>query len=234
MAITFRAAGTVATGDGTTTIVLNAPAGIVSTDILIACIMQADATTIATPTGWTLINSVVGSAFGVFWALGNVGTHTFTISGGSATTDSIGFELAYTGVDNVSPIEVNAIDNAQSGTVITSPDITTTTDNDWIVCGYGMYGAADTTFTFSSPQNSRQTGGHVGSGTTDVSVAAGDFAKTPAGATGTHTLTVNVSATAAKCVTAALKPAAAAAAAFDEDYDHMMPTVTPQMTLYAG
>jgi hypothetical protein len=209
MAISFRVAGAVVTA-ASGGITLTAPAGTLSTDVVLAGFHYRGGTgvTIAPPAGWTLVKrldtgTVAGSA--VYWALGSVASYAFTLSGNAKT---VGFTLGYIGVDNTTPMDAIATSQTNaSSTTGTAPSITTVTDTAWQVCWFQFDVSA--TFTDTSPLVHRQSGAlGGGAASTQVSEDAGDFIVTPAGISGAKTTTAS-SAAANTGFSVALRPAPA-------------------------
>jgi hypothetical protein len=199
MAIAFRAAGTVVsyvTSAGT--LVLVNPAGTLSTDILIASIVQnASSADPTAPSGWTLIKKQTAGASDAtyaYWALGSVSSATFSAMGG---IDAVGFIVGYSGVDNTTPMDVAAAGQSNTAnSTLTAPSITTVTDNAWFVCIFSWNdftgGHVFSSFLDGTGLTPRQHGSIQNS--TDAKSLALDVAdglQTPAGATGTHTTFVS-------------------------------------------
>ncbi len=207
-AVAFRAAGVVA-NTTTGSITLAAPTGTAATDVVLAVIYGDFGTGVITPpTGWTLAvrtDSASAQNQAVFRALGNAAFTAWTIP--VPTDGAIGFTLAYTGVDNTTPMDVTAAGQINaSGTGGTCPSITTVTANALGVCFFGFLSAS--TFTDTAPLVHRQSGSFSTGQNFDVSVDGADFPQTTAGATGTHTTTASVAAINIG-QTIALRPAAA-------------------------
>lgn len=200
MPISFRAAGTVVTSTAApASITLTAPAGTVSTDVLIAC-LKIDAGTITAPAGWTLIlnqaNGVNGNT-AAYWALGSVASLVFTLAG---ITDIAAFPLGYIGVDNVTPIDLAAVgqNNTPASTTATAPTITPVNTGAWGITVFGVgdtAGGAVPTFTAGAGLTDRQQGGIVDAATTSVAIDAADSNAGLTGgvAWGTHTSTLSLS-----------------------------------------
>src|SRR5438067_12048478 len=111
MAIAFRAAGAVATGDSITSKAFSAPAGVLSTDVVLLSMVFSggSGTTITPPTGWTLAvrtNNGTTDGQATYWALGTVSfANAFTFTSCTMT----GFALAYSGVDTTTPMDATAV-----------------------------------------------------------------------------------------------------------------------------
>jgi len=132
-AIAFRSAST--TSNPTACIAsfnFNAPSGVASTDVVIGVLISDTAiSSFSSPAGWTLANTTIGNNFNVFtyWALGSVNfSNSFSPLGGSGM--AAGYAVAYTGVDNTTPMDATAVGQSNAdGTTITAPSITTVTAN---------------------------------------------------------------------------------------------------------
>ena len=201
MAIGFRAAGTVQAVSQPATITPTAPAGTVSTDVVITIVAVSDvaAVTITPPSGWTLVtgsSTVYGSGavqgrIAAYWALGSATFGAYTIN----NSDGVGvaFCLGYTGVDNTTPIDVDAAGQSNaSSTTGTAPSITTVNDNCWFICAFGF--CSNSTFTDGSGITHRASGGATAAVNGSGDGADSNSVLTPAGATGTHTTTATVAA----------------------------------------
>jgi RHS repeat-associated protein len=140
-AVAFRGAGANSNnGVGATSITVASPATAVVGDLLLATISVAAgdgvapgssfvAPTVATPAGWTLIGSTMGStngprliAFRRFAATGDPASWTFTLA---ASGRAVGSVVAYSGVNPTAPIDAFAV---PSGPPIV-PQVTTTGAN---------------------------------------------------------------------------------------------------------
>src|SRR5690242_4238314 len=100
MAIAFRALGDGVGTNNSPTITLNAPTGVQSTDIVLACLIVAGGSsiTITPPSGWTLVNRLndgTKSGQAVYWALGNVASYQFTVT--QISDSNFGYTIAYSG-----------------------------------------------------------------------------------------------------------------------------------------
>lgn len=215
-AIAFRSIGAGASSDGGTSITPGTPAGVVSTDIVVAVIGfgQGTGVTITPPSGWTLINrtdstTIYGSAS--YWALGSVGSYVFSVSGLTSSIASIA--AAYSGVDNVTPMDVTAAGQTNgASTTVAAPSITTVTANTQLVLPDITYDAlngtvASWTAVFGTFRGSTGIRGSID--TVGVSIFDGTQAAT--GATGAKNETQSRSVN-SNGVLAALRPGGGAAA----------------------
>jgi hypothetical protein len=221
MAITFRAAGTVVTNSGSPlSIIPTAPAGTVSTDIILLAFKFGGGTSVVftPPTGWTLANrtnNLTTDGCAVYWGLGSASFTAWTLSG---ITDTItAFTLGYIGVNNTTPMDVAALgQNNVSATTEPTPAITPITSMAWLV-GFGGYDSAGggVVPTYSAPSidalttTLRQSGGLQG--LSDTTALGGyDAAWTTGAMSGTVTTSLaNIS----QGIIVALQPGAV-----DEDF----------------
>lgn len=229
MAIAFRSIGAVGNsngGGGACT--PGTPAGVVSTDIVIAILTFGGGTScvITAPSGWTLAkrqDNGTTSGAAAYWALGSVASYAFSVTN---VLDAIsGIAAAYSGVDTTTPMDATAVgQNNAASTTVTSPSITTVTANTQIVFLGAPYdstrGAVGTwTTVFGTVRGS---GGIRGLSVDSTEVVIADAAQAATGASGTKTETYSLS-KASGAITAALRPAAAAT--FPADFDPWSPPV---------
>jgi hypothetical protein len=129
---------TSAVTNGTT---VSKPSGVVSGDLLLATLeVDADPATVSGPAGWTrLLDTVGGPGTGnafhtqVWWKLAGAGepaSYSWTVSG-SPWVD-IGL-LAYSNVNQSSPIDVSSGRDAGTTTTPTTPAVTTSGPNELVV-----------------------------------------------------------------------------------------------------
>jgi hypothetical protein len=132
----FRSASTVT--NGTT---VSKPSGAAAGDLLLATLeVDEDPATVTAPSGWTLLQDTVGApgtgnAFHtqVWWKLAGASepsSYTWTVSGGPWV--DIGL-LAYTNVNQTSPIDVSAGRNAGTTSTPATPAVTTSGSNEMVV-----------------------------------------------------------------------------------------------------
>lgn len=151
MAIGFRQASS---GDlhfpGTTTTITK-PTGFASTDVLVAFFGTGNGasltSTVTAPTGWTAISAGYTVSSGVtrlalygFWALGSVAALGFTNTNGNST-DQGWVCLAFTGVDNTTPIDATGtVPNSSTGSAtVTANAVTVVTNGAWYACGLAAW-----------------------------------------------------------------------------------------------
>jgi hypothetical protein len=150
-AIVWRSSSN-AIGAQVPTITVPPPPGTMDGDMLIATIgfgndSAMTPTTITPPTDWTLLGRSdhmnVGSlaAFSHVRASGDA-AYTWTTS---TSVGSVGVISAYTGVDPLAPVDVQAgQDDPTQGTSFSSPSVTTTTPGDVVVVAFFGYTAGTT------------------------------------------------------------------------------------------
>jgi len=150
MAIAYRSVAT-ATNSGT----CSAPSGVASGDIMVATVVWFDSLglTVTPPSGWTLFSTAEFTVFTpggpvhskLYWKLAGgsePADYTWTISAGPYTEVGI---LAYSGVDNTTPIDASASDIGEGGGTVTPPSITTTVANTVLLAFLHDYGNAMST-----------------------------------------------------------------------------------------
>jgi hypothetical protein len=177
------------------------PAGTANTDVLIVVWgldSQASLTgSLGVPAGWTLIQAattgIVASTHYItlvmYWALGSVNAvNQFTnTSGGSMDIGYI--VMAFTGVNNTTPIDIAGTSNNVSGTVssITANAVTVATDQSWLLIGAAdLNGGSSTLFSATGFTQKANAGINAS--------AAALYNNTPQGTGSTGTTTVNDSA----------------------------------------
>jgi hypothetical protein len=150
MAIASRAASS---GDivGTSTVTLTKPTGTAATDVLVVSFVGAGPGgpgTVTPPAGWTAIASNVGSGDvrgACYWALGSVTALAFTRSVAGDTGWAC---VAFTGVDNTTPIDATGTTSTVSAaTTITANAVTVVTSNSWHLIAFGAFNAGTATAT---------------------------------------------------------------------------------------
>lgn len=211
--------GTLATGTVSKT--ATAPTGIALNDYLLMVVASHSSSTpstVTTPTGWTLIGSVIGGqdtyVFGKVAVAGDVGAanYTVTFGGGTGTNN---FEVSitrFTGVDPTTPLDAAAatVDTGYSGSTATQtmtlPAVTTATANAWQIAVVSMDDSASTMVTWAMATGFTQA--DVGS---SISFKTAYRAEATAGSTGTSTWawTGSYSGNDLQGVSFALRPAAA-------------------------
>jgi hypothetical protein len=181
----FRSASTVT--NGTT---VSKPSGVASGDLLLATLeVDEDPATVTAPSGWTLLQDTVGAPgtgnayhTQVWWKLAGASepaSYAWTVSGGPWVDIGV---LAYTNVNQTSPIDVSASRNAGTTSAPTTPAVTTSGANEMVVALFVNFESGSWT---------------AGSGMTRRynfdSNEAQDALQATAGTTGTKTATSTVS-----------------------------------------
>ncbi|MEY2569013.1 MAG: hypothetical protein QOE35_3542 [Actinomycetota bacterium] len=190
----FRDASSASNGAGGTSIVLNKPTGTQPGDVMVAQVAAGggSGTTITAPSGWTQLDSKNNGtlvAQKVFWRLatGNEpASWTWTLS---SSQEASGGVLAYSGVEQVTPLDVTANNKtAAASTSHVAPAVVTTKANDELVTFYGL--KTGTTMTAPSGMTERfdlaSTGGTVAN---QLTAGADDQLVAITGSTGTRTAT---------------------------------------------
>jgi hypothetical protein len=130
----FRAASG---ASGNNSVYLTTPVGVVAGDVLVAHVSNRDNWPLPTPAGWTLVRRDSNGAqlqAAVFWRLATASEPagvTFTLTGAS-NSQIVGGILAYSGVSTTNPVDVSAA-NTGTGTTATTPSVTTTVRNTYLV-----------------------------------------------------------------------------------------------------
>jgi len=186
--------GNVTTDTGSGSIILNVPSGAINGDFLLVGIVvdAGSGTSVATPSGWTLISRVNDndSGFGdnagddvslltYSRVVGSLEPASYTwIIGGSQ--ESSGGMIRYTGVDSANPIDISSSSNG-NGSTATAPSVTTTVNDAKIALFFG----ADDNISFASPSGAIERYDIPFDSNDDVGSAEFDFTQAIAGATGT-------------------------------------------------
>jgi hypothetical protein len=192
MAVAFGSFANASSASGTS-LVINAPSGLASGDLLIATIgfKSNGFTTCSAPAGWTQLGDEAGDSFfdgAVFRkvATGSEGSdYTFTLSG---SQPSDGVIVRYTGVDTTSPINDNDQAYSNSGTVA-APSLTTTEDACMLVGAFIAWNDADPTFTAPSGYDERFDFNVTSNAAFNGGIGIADKIQASAGASGTATPT---------------------------------------------
>jgi hypothetical protein len=143
--IALRSKSSAATsGGGPTTITIATPSGTASGDVLIAGISfeaGTDENSITVPGGWTLVRQVNNSnneGLAVYrMVAGGSEPASYSWTFGQSRSLSGGI-LAFTGVDNTTPIDVESGQATAEGTTHATPSITTTQANAVLVTHFAM------------------------------------------------------------------------------------------------
>ena len=210
-AIAFVSSSNALNASATTSLVVNAPAGLVAGQVLIAHTMalagSANAVTTSAPAGWVAIGSpITGNKYAMteFYKITTAGepaSYTFTFAPASTAAIAIG---AFSGADTKAPIDVQTTQINASSTNAVAPSISATYNNDFVLPLWGFQ-ANTPAATFPAGVTSMWN-----TSTTNNGIAGAYLQITNAGATGTFTATT-AAATASFAHTIGLKSASAAA-----------------------
>jgi hypothetical protein len=125
----------------TTTLVIPAPSGIESGDVLLAEVAVRDEPTITTPTGWVFLRSDVSTApqtQSVYYLVATdtePTSYTWTFTNARAAAGGI---LDYSGVNSFDPIDAHAGQANGKSTSLTAPSITTTVTGDVVIAFFDV------------------------------------------------------------------------------------------------
>jgi hypothetical protein len=204
--ITFRGASS-ANNPTATTIVIPKPAGVVAGDAMLAAVAFRGNPTITPPAGWTLVRQDVNGnthrqAVFVKVAGGSEpASYTFTLSSAQSAAGGI---VAYSGVDQASPVDAHGGQINTSSTSATAPSITTTGPDRMVVAFYATPNL--TTFTSPGGMTERYDQQVPAANQYKVTATADDQLVAGTGGTGTRVATVaNSAASVGQLV--ALRPA---------------------------
>jgi outer membrane protein assembly factor BamB len=224
-AIAFRAAASANLNDDAPSITINRPAGTQKGDVLIAIIaIRPHTVTITTvPTGFTLVNrqNNPNGSVNALAVYAKVATSTEPASytwSLSSNTGSSGGILAFSGVDNASPIDAVAGSiRTTSGTTIGAPGVTPSVANTMIVAAHEIASSGR----WTAPTGMTEAFDVASLAVTDeLGISALGSYRTQAGTTATGTLTAsnNAPADTGAGITLALRPVVCGAVAADPDY----------------
>jgi len=205
-------------GAATTSFSTNVPAGVLNNDLLLWTLHGNTVTSAATPTGWTpwTLNTATGVNQSTFyrWASGEPASYTATLSsnrwGGSM--------LALRGVDMTTPQDVTFPAAINGTTAITFPAITPVTAGAWILAAaslIGPTGVVDYTFGLGNLAALDCDAGTDNAGTTNTFICIGHQLWTSGAFTPTGPALSAQATTRTIGATWALRPAPAAAPAFE-------------------
>ena len=144
--ITFRAASSASAASGN--LVINAPSGTVSSDVLIASIaVRPNTATITAPSGWTLQRrtdnaNASASSLAVYYKVAGgsePSSYTWTLS---ANTGSAGGIESFANVDTSAPVNIDGGQNTASALTHNTPTVTTTVTSAMLVTSYEFASAA--------------------------------------------------------------------------------------------
>ena len=186
---------------------VNAPAGVVPGDVLVATVAKSGAEVLTTPAGWTKVDSVLDNStmyLGLYWrvaASGDPASFAWTWAGGTSRYAAGGI-TAYVDVDNDNPVDGHAPAGVSNTTSFPAPTVTTTFANDMIVTAHAV-NANNSNWTPPAGMTERL---DLVAGTGSfVSIEQNDVLQAVPGATGAKTATSSVSGGGGG-ITLALKP----------------------------
>ena len=207
--ITFRNASSGFAASGN--LVINAPSGTVSSDVLIASIaVRPNTATITAPAGWTLIRRTdqsVGAqnSLAVYYKVAGgsePSSYTWTLS---ANTGSAGGIESFANVDTSAPVNIDNGQTTASGLTHATPTVTTTVTSAMLVTSHEFSSAATWTPPAGMTEVVDATSGTVPN-TLGISLEVNYVIQSASGATGTKTATASNDADAGCAHILALKP----------------------------
>jgi hypothetical protein len=186
---------------------INAPAGVVPGDVLVATVAKSGAEVLTTPAGWTKVDSVLDNStmyLGLYWrvaASGDPASFSWTWAGGTSRYAAGGIS-AYIDVDNDNPVDGHAPAGVSNTTSFPAPTVTTVFANDMIVTAHAV-NANNPDWT--PPAGMTERLDLVAGSGSFVSIEQNDVLQAVPGATGAKTATSSVSGGGGG-ITLALKP----------------------------
>lgn len=185
-AIAFVASSKAENGSGSSSLGIAKPTGVVEGGVMVATVTAAGTGAITTPSGWTVIKSVAGTALRqvtYYKVAGASEAASYSWSLGSSRAASGGI-VDYSGVNQTVPVDANASASGESGSAAI-PSVTTSAADDLVLVASSF--ATGTTVTPGGATTERIEV-KSSSNTTDVA----DFAQAVAGATAAVTATPEV------------------------------------------
>jgi calcineurin-like phosphoesterase family protein/fibronectin type III domain protein len=186
----FRSASFASTSTTTRSFTLQAPAGIVPGDVMLASIDVRALPTITPPAGWTLIRSDSNSTvmtMATYYRVveaGEPASYTWGFSLKKAATGGI---VAYSGIDTAAPIDAADGLVGTASSTIKAPSITTTVPHARLV---GFFGTANNN-TLTPPVGMLERGDVASTVGTDVTLEGADGIQSAPGATGQQKATAS-------------------------------------------
>ena len=209
MAITLRAAGTVATG--TTSVAVSRPTGTSTGDLLVAYILDhATSGSTTAPTGWTRQGGVAGTGgrFQVFTAIVGSGGLTGTSwTWSSLTTRSEGVIVGFIGVDSGVPLDVAVSARLNASGTVGTTSITPVSANNMVVSAYAALASGSTLTSPTLATGPTIAQAVYGANSTFCAIEVANGVQSVAGATGVSSITMGT-AGANAAILLSLKPAA--------------------------
>jgi len=214
--IAFRSSATTVSGTtGSTSLTVSVPAGVQNGDFMFATISLRDTGSgalMGTPAaGWTALRAMMDGTFTrvyTYWRIASSepASYTWTFNIKTRSTASI---VAYSGVDNASPVIVDDFVTQPSFTdTYVTPSITTTVNNAMIVTTFSV-GGASSGLSINPPAGMTERYDIVIGNTSVQTQESADAVQAVAGATGQKTATASISGNVAAGVAhiMALRPA---------------------------
>ena len=196
--VAYVASSTAGGAAPTASITVNAPAGLVAGDLMLAMISQRtsnlplDQNMVSTPVGWTLVlsqddGSTVGmSIYRKVATASEPANFTWTLGSSGRTSGAI---LAFSGVDTTSPIDASGSQANLSSTSCTAPSVSTTSTNTMRVVLFSM--AQGNTAVNPANGMTQAFSAASGAGPNGVAIGGSYAALSAAGATGSAVSTGN-------------------------------------------
>lgn len=209
MAATFQSISAIAGADASGSVVLNAPSGVTSGDLLVLCAVKAGSGAFTTPSNWTQIQSASdgfsAQRTAMYYRIATGGADdTPTLSLASGTADILAQIVRISGQAASSPLDTSAVQTQTSGSTAAIPSISTAEADELLIACIGI----DVNFT-GDPSTWDQRGVTDAGDVTDVNVGLGIWTKAAptSGSYGTETASIGSSNQATRIV-AAFKSAA--------------------------
>jgi hypothetical protein len=202
--IGFVGASQAENGSGSSSLSIAKPSGVIEGGVMVATVTAAGTGSITTPSGWTVIKNVAGTALRqvtYYKVAGGSEGASYSWNLGSSRAASGGI-ADYSGVNQAVPVDATASASGESGNAAV-PSVTTSAANDMVLTAASF--ATATTVTPGAGTTERF---DVGSSSNTSEVA--DFAQATAGATAGVTATPAVSSAAWIAQTIALRDASQA------------------------
>jgi len=222
--LTFQSVSTAGSGGNAVSVDVNAPAGTVAGDLLVASFAADDSTVLSPPDGsWILIEGGDGNpngatpSFAVWYKIAGSSEPAFYTFTSGANQHLYAVVLRYDGHDPVAPINASAIASSSGSATPTAPSVTTTVNGAKIL---RLFGADDDDTPYISPGgHAERYNGTSGNGPITTGSAGADIDQATAGPTGTAAFSMNAPEE-WQAVTVAIAPASSSG-------DNLMLTFAP-------
>jgi hypothetical protein len=202
--IAFVGASKAENGSGSSSLSIAKPTGVVEGGVMVAAVTAAGTGSITTPSGWTVIKNVAGTAtrqVTYYKVAGSSEASSYSWSLGSSRAASGGI-VDYSGVNQVVPVDATASASGESGSA-TIPSVTTSAAADLVLA---IASFATATTVTPDPSTTERLDVASGSNTSEVA----EFGQATAAATAAKTVTPAVTTAAWLAQTIALRDAAQA------------------------